>query len=243
VRAADATARAARDAGVERFLHVSSGGVYGDGHTAAPHRETDTPNPGNAYERSKLAGEIAVQSALDGSSVRLVILRPAGIYGPSREATRAFFDEVRHRRLWLHSSPNVIVHPTYVSDVVQASIKTLRLDRWTEPVINVAGERPLRFQDFVDLSARALCTRARHLIIPAWIGRPLASTTARALRIARAPVPEAIERMRRAYINRSLDTTLAKRMLGFEPVDLESAIRLTVEATAAQPHRRDSSAS
>jgi UDP-glucose 4-epimerase len=232
VRASADVAAAARRAGVRRFVHMSSGGVYGNGETATPHRETDPPRPRTAYERSKLAGEEAVQRALGGSEVAFLILRPAGIYGASRGETLAFFNEVRRRTLWLHASPNVIVHPTHVSDVVQACIRTLRLDAWTDRVINIAGERPVRFQEFVDLTARALHVRAAQLAVPAWIGRPVASTAMRLLQIVRAPVPVSIERASRAHINRSLDTSLAKRALGLQPIELEVGLRQTAEAAA-----------
>ncbi len=82
--ATEAIARAAREAGARRFLHLSSGGVYGDGRTATPHREAETPNPGTAYERSKLAAEMSVRRGLDDSRVECVILRPAGIFGSGR---------------------------------------------------------------------------------------------------------------------------------------------------------------
>jgi nucleoside-diphosphate-sugar epimerase len=123
----------------------------------------------------------------------------------------------------------VIVHPTHVSDVVQACVKTLRLDACSERVINVGGERPVRFQDFVELTARVLHVPAWQLALPAWIGRPVALGTTRALRLARRRVPDSIERMSRPYINRSLDTALAMRLLGFEPIDLDTGLRQTTE--------------
>jgi nucleoside-diphosphate-sugar epimerase len=232
VRATEAVARATRTAGAKRFLHLSSGGVYGDGRTGIAHREADAPNPGTAYEHSKLAAEKSVRCELDDSRVDYVILRPAGMFGPGRQATLAFFDEIRRRRLWVHGSPNVIVHPTHVSDVAQACMKMLNLDRWTERVVNIAGERALRYQDFIALAASVVGVRARQFVIPAPVGRPIALTAASALRLARLRVPEAIDRAGRAYINRALDISLARRVLGYEPAALEGALRQAAEASA-----------
>ena len=226
-----ALAAAARAAGVEHFIHMSSGGVYGDGRQAESHRETDSPCPGNAYERSKLDAEGAVTERLRGSRVRCTILRPAGIYGAGRAATQAFFDEVRHRRMWLLGYPNVIVHPTHVSDVVQACVRTLDAGSDAPQLLNVAGERPLRFQELVTLAAEALGVRVRQLAIPGLLGRPLGRAIAGSFRLVGAPVPGTIDRAQRRWVNRGLDTSLARRLLGFAPVTLRDGLRETVEAS------------
>ena len=222
-------AGAARRAGVERFIHVSSGGVFGDGATAVPHAEGDPPKPGNAYERSKLAAEQAVSDALASSSTSCAILRPAGIYGRGRPVTAAFFDEVRRRRLWLHATPNVIVHPTHVSDVVQACLRLLDRPEIGSAVLNVAGERALPFQELIAMTARALGASARQVVVPAALGRPIARFASSVLAAARLPVPTTLERVARPYVNRALDTTLARTRLGFAPIPLDVGLRDSID--------------
>lgn len=70
-------ARGAALAGVERFVHVSSVTVYGRPRSA-PVGEDAPIRPGNAYERSKAAGERALREL----TLPSVVLRPSGIYGP-----------------------------------------------------------------------------------------------------------------------------------------------------------------
>lgn len=72
---------AAASAGrIKRFLHVSTIKVLGE--TAAlPLDETAPLRPADAYGRSKADGELAVASALAGSSTTLTILRPPLVYG------------------------------------------------------------------------------------------------------------------------------------------------------------------
>jgi nucleoside-diphosphate-sugar epimerase len=77
-RATAALAAAAHDAGVARFVFVSS--IRAQTGPAADHvvSERDTPRPTDAYGRSKLAAERAVAAC----GVPFTILRPVLVYGP-----------------------------------------------------------------------------------------------------------------------------------------------------------------
>jgi nucleoside-diphosphate-sugar epimerase len=78
-RATAALAAASRDAGVARFVFVSS--IRAQTGPAADQvvSERDAPRPTDAYGRSKLAAERAVAQ----SGVPFTILRPVLVYGPS----------------------------------------------------------------------------------------------------------------------------------------------------------------
>ncbi|MCF6782661.1 dTDP-4-dehydrorhamnose reductase [Stutzerimonas stutzeri] len=68
-------AEAARQADVP-LLHISTDYVF-SGHAENPYRETDPVAPTGVYGASKLAGEVAIQAALE----RHVIVRTSWVYG------------------------------------------------------------------------------------------------------------------------------------------------------------------
>jgi nucleoside-diphosphate-sugar epimerase len=83
VRAASATARAARTAGVRRLVLLSSIGVNGNVTRDKAFREDDPPAPAEPYARSKLRCEQEMQAILAGSATEWAIARPPLVYGPN----------------------------------------------------------------------------------------------------------------------------------------------------------------
>lgn len=76
-----AVAKAAVDAGIKRFVFVSSVGVYGAYSSDTPITEMMPTEPKELYAKSKLEAEIKLGQYLSANGVELVILRPALIYG------------------------------------------------------------------------------------------------------------------------------------------------------------------
>ena len=75
-------ARQAFDAGVRRFVFVSSAGVGGSTGIGRPISELDPSRPSTPYARSKLAAEIGLQALAERANAEHVIVRPALVHGP-----------------------------------------------------------------------------------------------------------------------------------------------------------------
>ena len=71
-------AQAAKEAGIDRFIYISSVRAQVGASAVQAIREQDEPRPTNQYGRSKLAAEQAIQAA----GVPFTIFRPVVIYGP-----------------------------------------------------------------------------------------------------------------------------------------------------------------
>ena len=78
-----ALAKAAIDAGVKRFIYLSSIKVNGEATPLGqPFTANQTPAPEDPYGVSKLEAELALQALAKSSGLELVIIRPPLIYGP-----------------------------------------------------------------------------------------------------------------------------------------------------------------
>lgn len=74
-------ARQAAQAGVRRFVFISSIGVNGN-RTNRPFTEKDNPHPHDSYSISKYEAEQALWQVARDTSMEVVIIRPPLVYGP-----------------------------------------------------------------------------------------------------------------------------------------------------------------
>lgn len=75
-------ARQAFQAGVKRFVFMSTIGVNGDNSGNKPYSEGDIPYPHNHYSVSKYEAELALNEISKQTGIEVVIIRAPLIYGP-----------------------------------------------------------------------------------------------------------------------------------------------------------------
>jgi nucleoside-diphosphate-sugar epimerase len=98
----DATLRLARqsaDAGVERFVFVSSVKVNGEATQDTPYTAADCPAPCDPYGQSKMEAETALLALGRETGLEVVIVRPPLVYGPGVKAN--FLNLVKMVRMGL----------------------------------------------------------------------------------------------------------------------------------------------
>jgi nucleoside-diphosphate-sugar epimerase len=162
---------AAIAAGTKLFVHVSSAGVYGSPRSAAPFREGDACNPTTPYQISKFEAERALRQ-IEPSQTTLNVLRPTGLYGSGSFDVSAY-RRILNQRWTIELSGGVIVHPTHVTDVVEAIVALVQQPAPAGTIFNLGGERPLLLQDLFGLIAETLGHHRRRIVLSRSIGRPL----------------------------------------------------------------------
>jgi dihydroflavonol-4-reductase len=153
VKAVAALAREAAAAGVRRFVHCSSVGVYG--RIADPPADEETPcHPNLVYERSKLAGEQAVLAAASETGLDTVVLRPAWVYGPGCPRTERLFGAIGKGRFIVAGTGRSKRHCIYISDMVEAFLLAARADAAVGKTIIVGDAGAVSIRQLVDEIAR-----------------------------------------------------------------------------------------
>ncbi len=135
-------AEAAAEAGVRRFVFVSTLAVIGRPPRGGPIAE-DTPcRPQDAYQRSKVAAERALRAVAARSEMEAVILRPGGFYGPGGiyGLNRLLvLDPLRGVRVQVKGGRMHLFPPLFIRDAARGVLLALERGRAGE-IYHLCGE-------------------------------------------------------------------------------------------------------
>jgi dihydroflavonol-4-reductase len=206
---------AARRQGVERVIHCSTVGVHGDVRDV-PSTEESPLNPGDIYQRTKLAGEQAAREAF-ARGLPGTIVRPAAIYGPGDLRLLKLFRTVHNGSFRMFGSGETCYHLVYIDDLVDGMLLCAERPEALGEVFILAGPRYLRLDEMVTLVADALGVPAPTGHLPMW---PLVMAAAACEAICRPLRLEPPLHRRRADFfrkNRAFSFEKARNVLGYEP--------------------------
>ena len=164
-------ARAARDEGVRRFVHVSSTSAYGHPHEGGP--PIDETNPlgqhlwpvWDYYTRSKVECE-KILWGLVPDGLRLTIIRPSWLYGErDRTTTARIVRRLRSGIVSLMGPGDNPLSAVYAGCVAEAAILAANQGAAEGQAYNVTDQGPINPRDFFDLWAKVAGTPpvTRHL--------------------------------------------------------------------------------
>ena len=196
VETAAKIARAARQAGIRRFVHVSGIGA-----------NTASPSP---YIRSRGEGEAAVQTAFPGA----VIVRPAVMFAPDDAFLTTILRLLRSLPAYpIFGDGKTRLQPAYVDDVAAAIAQILRQSQKPYPVYELGGPRVYSYEELLRTIARIAGLR------PVLMRMPFAFWNALAGVAEMLPQPpltrNQVELMK-------IDTTASESLPGFRALRISS---------------------
>jgi nucleoside-diphosphate-sugar epimerase len=206
----------ARQAGVSRFVHTSSVGVFGDV-GAAPATEDTPPRPQSIYGETKLAGERAALEYGRAHGLDVVALRPAWVYGPGCPRTSKLCRALRKRRFVMIGAGRNLRHPVYIDDMIGA----FRLAAMHPAAIGqtyiIAGDSPVTASELV----QAFCTIFGYpkpaVRVPYAVATALAATTETMCDLIGREPPFSRRTLEFFDTNNAFDISRARSGLGFAP--------------------------
>lgn len=137
--------KASSNAKVKRFIHVSTGSVYGEP-KISPQNETHPLSPVSYYGVSKLAGERYAMVFYSMYKLPVTILRYYHVYGPKQDCSDeggvvAIFVTRLHKGLppIIYGDGTQVRSFTYVKDTVRATLFIAQKDDTIGQVYNIAS--------------------------------------------------------------------------------------------------------
>jgi len=225
-------AAAARRAGVERFVLVSSLAASGPAVSGGEVTEETEPRPMNAYGRSKLEGERALAQA--AGEMRHAILRPTIVYGPHdrdvlilfRAAARGFMPYVAPR--------GTLVSFIHVHDLVELML--IAGESAPPGRVYMASDGvPRSWEDAARAVASAVGRRARAIRIPPACLAPAAACMEMLRWVLKRPPLLTLDKVREAAASWVASPERARVELGWTPrIALDEGARMTAEWYRAQ---------
>jgi nucleoside-diphosphate-sugar epimerase len=222
-------ASAAKRAGVRRLIHTSTHDVF-HADTGQPFDETkvaDYPK-GTAYERSKQHAEELVLAERDGMEV--VILNPAGVYGPTPSPTPSFenglFEPVVRKRL--PAVPPGGTGYAFVEGVAAGHL--LAAEKGADGERYILADGYASFHDLAE-TAKRLAGRGRvPPTMPVPVARAIAGVGAGISRVIRRPPLLPKGQLTYFLWQARPDSSKAQRELGWKTTPLDEGVHRTLHS-------------
>jgi 2-alkyl-3-oxoalkanoate reductase len=209
------------EARVERFVHVSSLGVYeGRDHHGTDETVAPAVQSLDAYTRSKVEAEALVLRYVEEKGLPASVVRPGFIYGPrDRTVLPKLVDVLRNGRFFYFGSGEQALNCIYVKNLVQGIFLAAEVPAAVGEVFNLTDGRRVSKKQFVGRVAELAGLKPPRRRIPLWLARTLAVLLERRARRKNSPTPPLVNQARYKFLGLNLDYSIekARRVLGYDP--------------------------
>jgi dihydroflavonol-4-reductase len=222
---------AAAEAGAQRITYVSTANAFGNTHGVVVDETYERP-PGEAFvsyydETKYLAHEAAIERI--GAGTPIVIAMPTVTIGPGdHSSVGTLMRQAATGKLPARFLDNLGITVVYLDDAAAGIAAVYERGRLGESY--VIGGHATRLAEVISLAARFGGKRPPRLSMPTWMLRMGAPFGPVIGKVIHQP-PNLREMIAAAHgVTYWATDAKARRELGYSPRDLETAVRLTVEA-------------
>jgi nucleoside-diphosphate-sugar epimerase len=225
----------AAQAGVGRFVQVSSVTAFSFEFPDGVDERYPTRTNGVPYADTKVAGEQVVLQAHAAGEIECTVVRPADVYGPGAMPwTIVPVQEIRRGRFLLPAMGRGVFSPNYIENVVDGIALAAEVPQASGQVFTLTDGISLPARAFFDHYARMLGKRGVR-VVPTVVTRGLVAAVNLGAALQR--VETEISPAAAAYLTRTAGYSIekARSLLGYEPrIGLEEGMRLTEAWLRAQ---------
>ncbi|MFW5875817.1 MAG: NAD-dependent epimerase/dehydratase family protein [Myxococcota bacterium] len=227
VEGAETVARAARDAGVRRFVHLSSVMVYGFHYPPGVDEEGPLRGDGNPYCTTKIESEAALLAFQQNGDLDVVLVRPGDVYGPgSQPWVVRPIELMKARLIVLPRRGHGYMNPVYVDNLIDGLFLALATEH-TGQAFNITDGRAVTYMDYFSRLARAAGVPGPWTAPEPLLRAAFQAVERGAVLLGKTPLAHA---QALNYLIRpgSYSIEKARQRLGYEPaVSFEEGMRLT----------------
>ena len=218
---------AAVDAGVKRFLHGSTIGVYGSA-LEGTLDENSPVSPDNIYGVTKLEGEKLALSYVDKLPVSAVRISEA--YGPGDRRLLRLFKAIGKKRFFMIGNGENLHHPIFIDDLIDGLMLAASVDAAVGRVFVLPGKEVVTTNRMVGTIADALSKKLPPLrapLFPFMVAANVAVNTFGRAGIQPPIHPRRMDFFRKSFVFGEGEAT---NVLGYSPkYDFQNGVKQTAQ--------------
>lgn len=217
---------AAREAGVGRFVHLSSVAAYGHEFPDGVDETYPVRVSGglSTYTDTKVNSEAVVLAAHAAGEIECVVVRPCDVYGPGSVWIREPIALAKAGQMVLPEGGRGIFDIVYIDNFVDGMVLLLASDQVGGQVINIGDGAPITCQQYFGRVAAMAGGRTRS--IPIRIGAPALNLIGGLQRKLGRPNELGAAAMYMLNRKGGVSIDKARTLLGYEPlVDFDEGMR------------------
>jgi len=224
-------AQAAREAGLKRFVHISTAALHG--FRGGRHIEETAPMPPSKFaycQTKKMAEEWLFQFA-ETTGLEVVVIRPGNVFGPKDHTfIEKYAGALEKGHIAYIDGGRAWTSPTYIENLADAIAKGCFEPAAKGGAFLITDGLKIDWRTFTEKLADELGAKRPTLSIPFWLAYSLASASERVYRLFRVSSSPLLTRYRVCNGGRDYHFSIAKarRLLKYVPViDFDESIRRT----------------
>lgn len=223
----ESLAGAAADAGVRRFIYISSVTVHGMAASDRIDEGSPIRSIGLPYADSKIEAERSLEAMHERGRIELTILRPGDVYGPrAGEWVVKLVQALRTRRMILIDGGRGLINTTYVENLTDAVLASLARNESRGRTYLITDGSPVSWKRYLVALASACGARAPSISVPSMIAWPLVLSMEAALSPMGKKPPLGRMGLRLLTARSGYSIARARRELGWSPaVDFDEGMR------------------
>lgn len=155
---------------LKRFFFFSSPSVAGPNIDNLVWKESDNYAPSNIYELTKAEAEKFLLS----QNLPLTIIRPEFVYGPGDRHIFQLIKAIKKHRFFIIGSGKNLLQPTYIKDVIAATILIRKSPQTINQIYHIAGREKISLEELAKTIAEILRVKISLIKIPKFFAYAMA---------------------------------------------------------------------
>jgi nucleoside-diphosphate-sugar epimerase len=206
---------------LQRFVHISSLGVYAARHHHGTTEEEPLPaRHKDGYTQTKVEAERVVKQYYQDFGIPVVVLRPGFVYGPrDRTVLPRIINNLKEGHIRYPGGGNAALNTIYVKNLVDAVFLVLENPRAVGQIYNLTDGEFVSKRKFIETIAEAFQLEKPTKTPPLWVARLLTWWVESKARWKGAKEAPKYTQARLKFIALNLDFSIekAKHELGYRP--------------------------